>query len=78
MGFSSFFRMIFNEGESFVAQLFLFNLGVECGQVFIIAIILLVIGLLGKLLPAYRRKFSMVLSATALVIASTLLAERIL
>ena len=78
MGFSSFFRMIFNEGQSFVAQLFLFNLGVECGQVFIIAIILLVIGLFGKLLPHYRRRFSMVLSATALVVASTLLAERIL
>ncbi len=78
MGFSSFFRMIFNEGQSFVTQLFLFNLGVECGQVFIIAIILLVIGLFGKLLPHYRRRFSMVLSATALVVASTLLAERIL
>lgn len=78
MGFSSFFRMIFNEGQSFVAQLFLFNLGVECGQVFIIAIILLVIGLFGKLLPDYRRTFSMILSASALLVASLLLAERIL
>jgi hypothetical protein len=78
MGFSSFFRMIFNEGESFVAQLFLFNLGVECGQIVIIAIILLLIGLFGKLLPDYRRHLSVILSVLALVVASVLLAERIL
>jgi hypothetical protein len=70
--------MIFNEGESFVAQLFLFNLGVECGQIVIIAIILLVIGLFGKLLPDYRRHLSIILSVLALVVASILLAERIL
>lgn len=78
MGFSSFFRMIFNEGESFVAQLFMFNMGVECGQIVIIAIILLFIALLSKILPDYRHRVSMLLSALALVVASLLLAERIL
>jgi hypothetical protein len=78
MGFSSFFRMIFNEGESFVTQLFLFNLGVECGQVIIIAFLLAVIAILEKLLPRRRRQFSIGLSSTTLLVASFLLAERIL
>lgn len=78
MGFSGFFRMIFNEGQSFVGQLFFFNLGVECGQIIIIAVLLAIIGLVEKFLPAYRRPFSIALSVFALVIASFLLWERIL
>lgn len=78
MGFSSFFRIIFNEGESFVAQLFLFNLGVECGQIIIIALLLGLIALFEHLFPNYKRQFSTLLSSSALVIASYLLAERIL
>ncbi|MFN5621368.1 MAG: HupE/UreJ family protein [Flavobacteriales bacterium] len=78
MGFSSFFRMIFNEGESFVAQLFLFNLGVESGQIIIIAMLLVLIALFEYMLPNYKRHISVLLSSSALVIASYLLAERIL
>jgi hypothetical protein len=78
MGFSSFFRMICNEGESFIKQLFLFNLGVECGQIFIISLLLGLIALMGFLLPNYRNRFSIGLSSSALLVSSYLLAERIL
>ncbi len=40
-GFSSFFRMIYDETSSRVMSLLLFNLGVETGQLLIIAAILL-------------------------------------
>jgi hypothetical protein len=48
MGFSGFFRMISDDTSSLVGQLFLFNLGVEVGQVIIIFIFLILVYFISK------------------------------
>ncbi|MFM1932083.1 MAG: hypothetical protein RL226_1386, partial [Bacteroidota bacterium] len=40
MGFSTYFKMILNEGESLIGPLLMFNVGVEIGQILIIAVFL--------------------------------------
>ncbi len=40
LGFSSYFRMMFDEGTDAMKNLFLFNLGVEFGQVVVLVVIL--------------------------------------
>ena len=42
MGFSSYFRMIVEKGESIVSPLLFFNLGVEIGQLIILAVFILI------------------------------------
>lgn len=76
MGFSSFFRMISSEGESFIAQLFLFNLGVEAGQLIIVSAILACVALITFVIPATRPKIGKVLSAASLLLALFLAIEK--
>ena len=76
MGFSSFFRMISSEGESFIAQLFLFNLGVEAGQLFIVAAILTCVALITFMIPSARPKIGKVLSTASLLLALFLAIEK--
>jgi hypothetical protein len=76
MGFSSFFRMISNEGESFIAQLFLFNLGVEAGQLIIVAAILSCVALITFMIPSARPKIGKAVSAASLLLALFLVIEK--
>jgi hypothetical protein len=76
MGFSSFFRMISNEGESFITQLFLFNLGVEAGQLIIVAAILSCVALISFIIPAASAKIGKVLGVLSLLLALFLAIEK--
>jgi hypothetical protein len=76
MGFSSFFRMLSNEGDSFIAQLFFFNLGVEAGQLVIVAAILSCIALITFFIPAANEKIGRVLGVLSLFMALFLAFEK--
>jgi hypothetical protein len=77
MGFSGFFRMISNEGESFLSQLFLFNLGVEAGQVLIVLAILALIALARKVFSGQEKNIMLVLSSFAFAVALMLIVQRV-
>jgi hypothetical protein len=76
MGFSSFFRMISSEGQNFIAQLFLFNIGVELGQLLIVAAILLLIALVGLAIPGSQRILPKILASAALLLSLLLAIEK--
>lgn len=72
MGFSSYFRMMFNETADIVKNLFLFNLGVELGQIIIICVILLLVFMLNKVFHLQKKHISIALSAIAFCMAAWL------
>jgi hypothetical protein len=76
MGFSGFFRMISSEGESFLPQLVLFNLGVEAGQVLIVLSILGLIAVLRSVFSNREKNIILVLSSIAFTTSMMLLTER--
>jgi hypothetical protein len=76
MGFSSFFRMISGESESFVSQLFLFNLGVEVGQLLILTAILSVVAIITLALPSAKTKLPKLLAGISLLAALGLAIEK--
>lgn len=77
MGFSSFFRMMYDEKSSMAKSLLMFNLGVEVGQLIIVAVILLLSLLVVQVSKVDRRVYTGVLSILALVLATILLIEKI-
>ena len=77
MGFSSFFRMITNDGEPFVLQLLSFNLGVEVGQIIIVLIILGLIALCRKLFTGKEKNIMMALSSFTLTLSLLLIVEKL-
>jgi uncharacterized membrane-anchored protein YitT (DUF2179 family) len=76
MGFSSFFRMISSEGDTFITQLLLFNLGVEVGQLLIVAAILSIIALTALAIPSSHGRQSKVLSGISFLLALALAIEK--
>jgi hypothetical protein len=63
MGFSNYLRSILGKDRSIVTQLFAFNLGLELGQIIIVAIFLVVALILVDLFTVNRRDWKLVLSA---------------
>lgn len=76
MGFSSYFRMISGEGVSFIKQLFLFNLGVEAGQLFIIACILALVAILARVMPKNHKKIPKGIALLSFALALMLAIEK--
>lgn len=76
MGFSGFFRMISDDTSSLIGQLFLFNLGVEVGQVFIIFIYLILVHFISKV-TVKRDKINLAVSLLAALVSAWLVLERI-
>jgi hypothetical protein len=76
MGFSSFFRMISNEGEGFLGQLCLFNLGVEAGQLLILTAILSIIAVFTAAIPSAKEKMPKLLSGISFLLALALAIEK--
>ncbi len=72
MGFSSYFRMLYNETGDLVKQLFLFNLGVELGQIIIICLLLLLFYVIQRATKLPRLYTTYVLSTIAFVVAAYL------
>jgi len=79
MGFSNFFRALMLPGEEnqLVGQLFAFNVGVELGQLLIVAVILTVSFFVFSVLKVKQRYWNWAVSGIAGVIAFRMALERI-
>ena len=79
MGFSNFFRALLLPGEEseLVAQLFAFNLGVELGQLAIVAVILTVSFLVFSILRMRQLHWNWLVSGIAGVMALRMALERV-
>lgn len=76
LGFSTYFKMMYDETTSRVASLFAFNLGVEVGQLIIIAVILTTLFFIGRLNKTVFSYWNMVVSTMAFLVAAYLLWEK--
>jgi hypothetical protein len=76
MGFSNYLKGILGKDERIVSQLLAFNLGLEVGQIIIVAIFLTASFLLVDLFGVNRRDWKMVISSAVAGIALMLMKEK--
>ena len=77
LGFSNYFRALLSEASEVVKPLFLFNIGVEVGQLVIVAVAVLLSFLFINKLKVNARYWNYILSGIAILVALKLLLERI-
>ena len=77
LGFSNYLRALLGKDRSILSQLLAFNLGLEFGQIIVVAIFLLIAFLLVDLLTISRRDWKMVLSSAIAGIALILMKDRL-
>ena len=79
MGFSNFFRATLMPGEegNFISQLLAFNIGVELGQLLIVAIVLAFSFTFINLLKTKQREWNLFISGAAFGIALIMALERV-
>ena len=77
LGFSNFLRSLLGGEESIVRPLFAFNVGLELGQLLIVAAVLLLGVLLPRLLRLTRREWVLFVSGGTVAVALTMIAERL-
>lgn len=77
MGFSNYLKSILGRDETIVTQLLAFNLGLELGQIIIVAIFLIAGFILVDLLGVNRRDWKLVISSAVAGIALILIKEKI-
>ena len=75
LGFSSYLRAILGKEKNIVTPLFAFNVGLEVGQLVIVAIFMIVAFLLVDLIGLNRRDWKMVISSAIAGIALLLIKE---
>jgi hypothetical protein len=76
MGFSNYLHSLLAAEESLIGPLFSFNLGIEIGQIFIVALIIGLTLLMVEVFGVKRREWNLVFSGAALGIALVLAFER--
>ena len=77
LGFSSFLRSLLGGEESIVGPLFAFNVGLEVGQLFIVAGVMLLGLVAERLLRLTRREWVLVLCGGTMAVAITMIVDRI-
>ena len=77
LGFSNYLRALLGKQENIVSPLFAFNLGLEFGQIIVVAIFLAISFILIELVKVPRRDFRFVLSSAIAGIALVLMKDRI-
>ena len=77
MGFSNFLRAILGAEESIVWPLFAFNVGLEIGQLLILAVIVAVFSLVVGVLKMQKRSWVLVLSGATFGIAVTIILDQL-
>ena len=75
LGFSSYLRSILGRDENIITQLFAFNLGLELGQLIIVAIFMAAAFILVDLFGLNRRDWKMVISSAIAGIALVLMKD---
>ncbi len=77
LGFSNYLRALLGKHEHIVSPLFAFNLGLEMGQIIVVAIFLAISFILVELVKVPRRDLRFVLSSAIAGIALVLMKDRI-
>lgn len=77
MGFSNYLKSILGRGENIFTELLAFNLGLELGQIIIVAIFLTVGHIMIYLIGVNRRDWKLVISAAVAGIALMLAKEKV-
>jgi hypothetical protein len=77
MGFSNYLRSILGRDESIVTQLLAFNLGLELGQIIIVAFFLVLAFILVDLFGVNRRDWKLVISSAIAGIALVLIKDKV-
>lgn len=77
MGFSNFFKSLLGKEAEIIKPLFAFNLGVELGQICIVAAIILINLLLVRVLKVPQRVWTISLSVLAIALSIYMIVERI-
>ncbi len=77
LGFSNYLRAILGKDQTILSQLLAFNLGLEFGQIIVVAIFLTFAFLLVDFLKVNRRDWKMVLSSAIAGIALILMKDRL-
>lgn len=77
MGFSNYLKALMNEGESIVWQLFAFNVGLEIGQLIIVAIFMAVSYLFVSIAGVSKRDWKIIISSAIGGVATLLLLNTI-
>ncbi len=75
MGFSNYLRALIGKGEPIVWQLFAFNIGLEVGQIIIVAILMVVSFLFVSVAGMARRDWKMIISSAVGGVALMFLLE---
>lgn len=75
MGFSNYLRALLGEEESILLPLFAFNIGLEIGQLMIVALVLTGAGLAVRVFRAEPRAWNLFVSGAAAGISIVLMAE---
>jgi hypothetical protein len=77
LGFSNYLKSILGRDKSIISQLLAFNLGLEFGQIIIVAIFLVICFILVDLFGVNRRDWKLVISSAVAGIALILLKDKI-
>ena len=77
MGFSNYLKSILGRDESIFTQLLAFNLGIEVGQIMIVAIFLIAGFLLVDFFGVNRRDWKLVISSAIAGIAMVLVKDNV-
>ena len=78
MGFANYFRSLFGEMGSIVKPLFAFNVGIELGQLLIVAIFFGFYFLLKQILPVKHREWNLFISGAGAGVALILILDNLL
>jgi len=77
LGFSTFLRSLLGGEESIVKPLLAFNLGLEAGQLFIVAIVMLLGVIAVRAIGLTRREWVLILCGGTMAIALTMIVDRL-
>lgn len=76
LGFSNYFKAILGREESIVKPLFAFNIGVEAGQIAIVALVMALGFVVMNLLKLPKKYWTIPISVLGIIVASWLLSDR--
>lgn len=76
MGFSSFFKSLLGQEADIILPLFAFNVGVEIGQVVIVAFIMLINFVVTKGIKVQQKHWNQVISVIACILAIYMIIQR--
>lgn len=77
LGFSNYLKSILGKGRGIVSQLFAFNLGLEFGQIIIVAVFLITSFILVDLFTVNRRDWKIVISSVIAGMALLIMKDKI-